>query len=226
MDWQTVAQMQSNAKALRERPLRGSVMSQPSQPAPVLNEDLPLEQVSPEDFIPNPKSIAAAVAKGGAGLAGITSRDALREAMAYAQSLRGRQRDAVTAYATPGQKLHAFRVNELLRSGKPLSPEDAEGVGLISDALRKAPKTDTPLEVYRGSPNMVGRQPQFLSTTLDRSVADGYAYADEFGKVHQLQMPKGSPLLNPDINNWWEGEQELLLPMGVEVLNNRIILPK
>ena len=66
------------AAALRQpgrakpNPLQGSVMAQPMSPAPELNADLPIEPVSPEDWIPNPKSVAAAMAAAlkGAGAMG------------------------------------------------------------------------------------------------------------------------------------------------------------
>ena len=50
-------------------PMAGSVMSQPAEPPPEINQDLPLEPVSPEDWVPNPKSLVAAL-KGGAGMLG------------------------------------------------------------------------------------------------------------------------------------------------------------
>lgn len=79
MDYQTLL-----AQSLRQpRPpsaaMRGSVMLKPEEPPVQINPDLPLESVSPEDWLPNPKSLVAALkGLGTAGAVGsVASKDGL-----------------------------------------------------------------------------------------------------------------------------------------------------
>lgn len=222
------------AAALRQpqpqtRGMQASVMSKPSQPDPVINEDLPLESVSPEDWIPNPKSVAAMLAKGGAGmgLAGITANDAYKVATEYAKSLKGKPAQALGQYTNTNSPLHAFRINTKMRNDV-LTPSQQEYINTLTEVLRKAPKTDTPVDVYRGAPLFPQREKGFLSTTIDEEVADAYANFDpsDPGYVRKILLPKGSPMVNPDVKSLWD-DQELLLPPGSMYSgNNGLILPE
>ena len=68
-----------------------------------------------------------------------------------------------------------------------------------------------------------------MSVTADKDVASGYAdvveeYMPDIGIVHKFNAPKGSPLVNPDVNDMWGGE-ELLMPRGVSFRGRQLILP-
>ncbi len=235
-------------KALRQR-RTPSVMNQAPAPAwqPEYEKEPPLEAVSPEDFIPNPKSLAALVAKGGAGLAGITSKEALQAARQYANSLKGKERDALVHYTNTESPWHAGEVNYALRKGLPIPPDAQEYINTLTNVLRKSPKADTPFELYRGMPReaaMAGKvDPGFMSVTTDPDVAGSYAemIMDNAGKMVNKQgdslgipvgllAPKGAPLVDPDVLKFWD-DSELLMPRGSKILHGEgdladIILPK
>jgi hypothetical protein len=61
MDYQSILAATLRRPKPQSSELQRSVMSQPSQPDPEINPDLPLENVSPEDWVPNPKSLVAAL---------------------------------------------------------------------------------------------------------------------------------------------------------------------
>ena len=227
-------------------PLRGSVMALPPEPAPEINADLPIEPVSPEDWVPSPKSIATALAKGGAALAAITSKEALQEARRYAALLKGKERDAVVHYTNTTSPWHAGEVNYALRKGLPIPADAKEYINTLTDVLRKAPKADTPFEVHRGMPREAAftgkRDPGFMSVTTDPDVAQSYAemIMDNAGNVANqhgslgipvgLLAPKGSPLVDPDVMKFWD-DSELLMPNGSIIRHGEgdladIILPE
>lgn len=64
MDYATMMRAALQAPRPASRAMQASVMNRPSEAPPEINADLPLESVSPEDWIPNPKTLLAAGAKG------------------------------------------------------------------------------------------------------------------------------------------------------------------
>lgn len=219
----------------KPNPLAGSVMNEPESPPPALNADLPIEPVSPEDWVPSPKSVAALLAKGGAALGAITSKEALQEARRYASLLKGKERAAVEHYTNTTSPWHAGEVNYALRKGLPIPDDAKEYINTLTEILRKAPKSDSTFEVYRGLPREAAfsgkRDPGFMSVSIEPGVADSYAemIMDNAGKVHNdqgdmlgigvgLLAPKGTPLVDPDVRNFWD-DSELLLPRGSRIIH-------
>jgi len=225
--------------------MRGSVMLQPPEPEPYIG--LPsqtepgLEQVSPEDFVPNPKSIAAALAKGGAGIAAMTSKEALQEARRYANSLGVFERHALRGFVDPDTPFHSSLLHERIRQGIPLNPNQQQRVDLITKVLREAPRSDTPFKVYRGMPKaMVNDRPDpaFMSVSTSpywgrkyaRDVSDeNWNYEDALGNPLGVSLslvaPKGTPLVDPDIDKMFK-QSELLFPRNMSISGKELILPE
>jgi len=244
MDYATVMANALRAPRPASRAMQASVMSKPSEAPPEINSDLPIESVSPEDWIPNPKTLMAAGAKGlSAGLAGITGPEALKEARRFASTLKGKEREALVHYTNTESPWHASEVNYALRKGLPLPPDAQEYVNTLTNVLRKSPKADTPFELHRGMPNdfaYSGRPDSaFMSATIDPEVAQSYAemimdnagkdvnsLGQKIGTVRSFFAPKGTPMVDPDVEKFWD-DSELLLPKGSVIGgNNALLLPQ
>lgn len=247
MDYATMMRAALQAPRPASRAMQASVMNQPSEAPPEINADLPLESVSPEDWIPNPKTLLTGLAKGGAGFAAITSKEALREAQKFASLLKGKEREALVHYTNTESPWHAGEVNYALRKGLPLPPDAQEYINTLTGVLRKSPKADTPFEIYRGMPREAAfanrPDPGFMSVTTDPDVAGSYAemIMDNAGKTHDamgrakgiqvgILAPKGSPLVDPDVDKFWD-DSELLMPRGSRLFHGEgdladLILPK
>jgi hypothetical protein len=221
--------------------MQGSVMLKPEEPVPIINEDLPLENVSPEDFIPNPKTIAALLAKGGMAVAGMTSKEALKEARTYAKSLPFRDQLALKHFVDVDSPYHSSYLNEALRKGVPLNSRQQEHNEILTRVLRNAPRTDTTLNLHRGMPKSVVDlelpDPAYMSVTTSPLWAKRYAqdvsdeswnYADKMGNplgaAVRMKAPVGTPLVDPDIE-MMHRQSELVLPRYSTIKGGNLILP-
>lgn len=149
-------------------------------------------------------------------------RHALYKGKNYAAGLSGREREVldnyVSGHLSGNYGEHAVGLNEALR--KRQTPEVA---GVLDEILRRAPKSDSPLVLYRGMP--VFENPRtvrgYSSTSIEPDIADSYAEVGNdtwlpkilFGRS-RLEVPPGAPLVSPDISEMFD-ESELLLPRGL-----------
>jgi hypothetical protein len=187
----------------------------------------------------------------GTAFAGITSSEALREARRFAGTLKGKEREALAHYTNTESPWHAAEVNYALRKGIPIPPDAQEYINTLTNILRKAPKSDTPFELHRGMPAehaFAGKpDPAFMSVTTSPGVAESYAEMimdnagrdiDELGQrmgaVRSFHAPKGTPMVDPDVDKFWD-DSELLMPKGStitppgnEIFSNKgkLILPQ
>lgn len=131
-----------------------------------------------------------------------------------------------------GTRIAEPLVNAALRNAVPMEGELQADIAALDLALSMS-KTERALTLYRGYSNgrhllpadwqtrdLTGLQwhtPQFVATTGDREVAEGYAGGPEHaGFAIALKLPKGSSALAfPDEVGGLDNEGEIVLPRGM-----------
>lgn len=94
-----------------------------------------------------------------------------------------------------------------------------EIVSNLNLIIENAPKSDRDIIVYRGTTRKNPRRDAtMLSTSIEKSVADGFKSAAEKrgrpGYIHEITIPAGFPMLYVESHTENKNEFEIILPFG------------
>lgn len=154
-------------------PMGDSVMSRPAEAPPEINQDLPLEPVNPEDWVPNPKSLVAALKAGAPLLAAGTQATRLFGREIVPEVLKAEKQLSPKAK----QFSSDWNMNWNRGQGQFLqSPEAAElqaAFAPVRDKMRRVYGDTIPL--YRGERGESDPSKLLFSWTPERKIAEQFA---------------------------------------------------